>query len=505
MELIRYLYTIIFSLFCIVLSSSQISGMQNTSKAQELKYDILPKEMCLALCNKLSPEVTILRNDFRYHASNLVENVWMSATWNTGQMTPEDLFEHQMWVGTDNNRSRFRFDNDSTHDCNEFYFDEYLGGDTKIIYDGPNNDGGKNGGVILVGHSYRKNYYDEYQTVIYLFKQHNMNIMDYKGVQPKKTTNRIGGATLVYNQFPYVSPAQIGHKLDFCALAPCQRGIVATTDREGVHHLHAFDYTCTENKTDQTKPDQSFIVTQIASCKGTPLFKRFAWVYGRTLVGISDQNELYVIVLKEAAGEQSTIEVYKQKVAKKFKNICVGRPSNHHEVILCDEEDNLYYVNLKCRATNGGFSFKLIQERIPSNSYRSIEAKKYLPDGTRLVNPDLKPVDRVWLYENKLTTVALNASSHGSSIVRQYNLDKKIWTPEGINYQVHEIKKEIEKEQSTRAKLVSFLKSPFATINACLKKDYKNPYAQMDNDPLVPLNQQKPLYAQVANLQDQKI
>lgn len=360
-----------------------------------LRYTILPRDVC-ALVAKYKTGYELFdvekREDRGHYENHTHEQLRMSTTWNTATLIPDShLMEHQLWFSD----KLFRFDNDTTYDCNEFDMDTRIGQKEKIMFDGPNNDGGRHGGVILIARSNApdENEKDKQKTEFYLFKQHNCDVRDYKGVMRTTSTTRAVRRAFNYKNFPYISAPLPHQSLDFCALAPHNRGLIATTDAQGVHHLHVFDYEYKLNDTNPMMLDQAFACRKNPlSASGVPLFTRLAWIYGRTLLGITNQNELYVVAIKEEDGKQPLIECFKQKTEKKFKNFCLRRPHDHHEVFLCDTENKLYSANLKRRTLAGAFVLKLI------HGHKLNKAKAV---------SELLPVDRVWAYDNTLMTMNL--------------------------------------------------------------------------------------------------
>lgn len=218
------------------------------AKTPPMEYRILPKDICMLVAkNETGYELFDLENrEDQKHNRYYSEQLRMSATWNTAILV-HNLMEHQLWYSS----HQFRFDNDTTHDCNEFQLLEPVQAGEKIAFDGPNKDGGRHGGVILVGRSDNQ-VIEQKKTRFYLFKQHNKDVRNYDGIQQKKRTDRTDGVAFDYQNFPYESEPLLHQSLDFCALAPQGRGLIATTDAADVHHLHVFDYKYIPNDTDPT-------------------------------------------------------------------------------------------------------------------------------------------------------------------------------------------------------------------------------------------------------------
>ncbi len=402
-----------------------------------LQYTILPRDMCSLVAKYKTGyemfDVESREDRDHYDIRQSSEHLCMSATWNTATLIPDShLMEHQLWIGS----HRYRFDNDTTHDCNEFLLAEPIELDAKIMFDGPNNDTdsegkieGRAGGVILVGKSNDPTGTpkEKQKTVFFLFKQHNCDVRDYKGIQKTMETARGEGRAFCYRGFPYVSEPLLGHSLDFCALAPHKRGLIATTNTKGVHYLHLFDYEYVPNDTNSSKPDQAFNVKMVVSAPGVPLFARLAWIYGRTLLGLTNQNELYIVALKQENGKQPTLECFKQKAEKKFKNFCLRRPHDHHEVFLCDTKNKLYTANLKRRNVAGALIFKLIHEKKEIKEGETVKIAQIIPQ--------LPPVDRVWAYDT--TVMTMNLESIRCSLFTLRAQDNT----EFINRILHEMKK----------------------------------------------------------------
>lgn len=408
-----------------------------------LQYTILPRDMCVLISEfKTGCELFDLENrkdEIHYDMSCSPEQLRMSATWNTATLIPDShLMEHQLWFSN----KLFRFDNDTSHDCNEFHMDTIIGKKEKIMFDGPNNDGGRHGGVILIG---RSNVPDEkdkdkQKTEFYLFKQHNCDVRGYKGVMRTKSTTRAEGRAFNYMNFPYMSAPLPHQTLDFCALAPHKRGLIATTDAQEVHHLHVFDYEFLLNDINPMMLDQAFAVKMRVSASGVPLFTRLAWIYGRTLLGITNQNELYVVAINEQAGNAPTIQCFKQKTEKKFKNFCLRRPHDHHEVFLCDTENKLYTANLKRRNGAGALIFKLIHEKKEIKEGETVKITKTIPQ--------LLPVDRVWAYNNTVMTMELKNGR--CSLFKMASVD----AVEFINKKLHEMKNKYDEQKAAVVQLI---------------------------------------------------
>lgn len=400
---------------------------------KQLFYSVLPKDVCgkiAAAKTAMEPIALTDRRNYVHNRSYWGETLRMSASWNTLTLIPRfSLWEHQLWYCSSHTRMNFRFDNDTSHDCNEFSFNGPRL-NSQVFFDGPNNDGGRHNGIILVGHTFDlptdKNPQAVRQTKFYLFKQHGVHVAEYKGVQKRIETGRMDNLAIQYQEFPYVSEPLEGHTLEFCALAPHKRGLIATTAM-GNNHLHVFNFESFENETDKTKPDQSFKVAMLARAAHVPLFSRLAWIYGRTLLGITDTNELYVIALEREETTQPRITCYKQKTLKKFKNFCLGRPDDHHKVLLCDTENNLYTVNLKHRSATGAYVLKPLMEKI--------EAKK---EAVKLEHA----IDRLWAYDGKVAAMELRSAE-----CTFFNMLQATWTSEMINKELHELKKRNQVEQ----------------------------------------------------------
>lgn len=404
--------------------------VQKIEKNQaQLPYFILPRDICLKVARmKTDQEQVALasRKEVSHSRHYWSEQLRMSATWNSTQMIPDSHFwEHQLWF-SDRGELYFRFDNDTSHDCNEFHFED-CPRENKIAFDGPNNESesGRENGVVLVGHSYQ--HADGNRTQFYLFKQHGKAVREYTGVQEKRATDRGEGFVLKYQNFPYVSEPFYGHTFDFCALAPHTRGIIATTDDKGAHHLHVFNYKYIANETDKTKADQEFKVERLATLANAPLFKRLAWIYGRTLLGITGANELYVVVIKEDEKNQPRIICYKQKISLPIINFCLVRPDNHHKVVLCDAMKKLYSCNLKYLNERGAFSLKPIKEN------------------DEVIKFD-RAVDRLWAYEDRLTVMDIS-----SSTCTFFNTAQAAWTEQMINRRLQELKEKHDKAMESNA------------------------------------------------------
>lgn len=372
-------------------------------KKEDTNFSILPRDACALIAGKASLDSALeyKESDRRWWA----ECCRMSSTWNDLVITPEDLFQHQLWyrMAPDQSVPRFRFDNDKTQDCNEFMCADL---DKKPImpttrYDGPNHDGGQDKGVIIVGNTYRPEFdsASAVDSVFYLFKLHGIASKDYKGPQPIKKTNRGAQHALVYENFPYVSPVFKGETVDYCAIANKNKIALATTrsaTKEVI--LRIFNYAVMYSDHDPLLPEQTFTVNEIASHKAAPLFKKLCWLYGRTLLGVTPDKELYCVTHD---GEK--INFYKQKIPLKIKDIAVHRPENEHKIILCDDQDSLYFANLKERNPNGALIYRCIYKNKPGAACEQVPSQETM----KIKNA----IDRLWFYNNKIGTMELSSSA----------------------------------------------------------------------------------------------
>lgn len=396
--------------FGIISMEPMLVDQAKKEKSDDQEYKLLGKEFCqkIATIKQSEADITAYKEGelIPYNHDSHPESLFESATWCTTNMSHSNsvpLLEHQLWVSKYVQLPLVRFDNDTTRDCNEFG-NPFSNGKDLFCYDGPNNDvspgqEGRHNGVILVGHSYTSSS-GKPQTVFHLFKQHGMHVRDYKGIQARIKTNGGSHEAFEYDQFPFTSERLDGHTITLSALAGGKRGAIATFDAQGQHHLHVFDYTYKENSTDKHEPDQSFETRIIAVGQNVPPFKRLAWLYGKTLVGISKNNELYIVAvnLPQNGLAQGTVSCVKQKTQKKFKDVALGRPFNHHEMILVDDKDQLYYSNLKERISlNAAFLLKKITEKADAKNNCSKVARS--ADAQKTSEPW---IDKVWIYGEKI-------------------------------------------------------------------------------------------------------
>lgn len=374
-------------------------------KKEDTNFSILPRDACALIAGKasLGSALEYKETDRRWWA----EFCRMSSTWNDLVITQEDIFQHQLWYrpSPDLGAPRFRFDNDKTHDCNEFMCTDL---DKKAImaptrYDGPNHDEGPDNGVIMVGTTYARDlcpWNPLVDSVFYLFKLHGIASKDYKGPQPIKKTDRAGNCALVYENFPFVSPVYTGESVDYCAIAPKNKIALATfagpERKEGI--LRIFNYAVAYNDQNRLLPEQTFTVNEEVCHKDTPLFKKLCWLYGRTLLGVTHNNELYVV-----AHNANTVNFYEQKIPLKIKDIAVHRPENDHRIILCDDQDSLYFANLKERDPNGALIYRCIYKNNPGVAPKSVP----LQETMKIKNA----IDRLWFYNNKIGTMELSSSA----------------------------------------------------------------------------------------------
>lgn len=381
----------------------------------QLHYTILPRDICALVAKyKTGYELFDLENreDATHSRNYYSEQLRMSATWNTATLIPDSLLmEHQLWFST----RKFRFDNDTTHDCNEFQMDTSMGHKEKIMFDGPNNDGGPGAGVVLIADSYfGKRDQSDRKTRFYLFKQHGTEKKDSSGAQQAVVFPGQQIARRAYDGFPnrFKVPRDDrdyrtkGQYLDFCALAPYKRGIIASRSVYYTPYLNVFEY---EHAANHAAPDQAFEVKMLASVCGGPRFARLAWVYGRTLLGLTQDQQLYVVALDEHEGKTS-IRFCPQKTDKKITNFCLARPHNHHIVFLCDDQKNMYTANLKHRNRLGAIAMNMLTHQ-----------GKPLSHG-------LERVDRMWVYEDRLALM-----DTAKMKVLLFALNQQDWTGQRVN------------------------------------------------------------------------
>lgn len=400
------------ALFPLVLISMEPMAVDTKKAKDDQKYPIFRQSFCEGIAGVKRAEASLVA----YKESELIsynddvyeEFLLQSESWSTtelSEVTKNPLLEHQLWFARDG--KGFRFDNDTTNDCNNFdnpFYDEV--GENLVSFDGPNNDvnqgqHGRDNGVILVGQTYESNNGTP-QTIFHLFKQHGIRTKDYQGIQQKIRTNRNEACALSYDTFPYTSDRLVGHTLILAALAAKKRGAIATVDEENKHHLHVFEYTHKENTTNKEEPDQLFAAKIVATANNVPHFKRLVWLYGKTLLGITNKNELYVVALNVPANttQKATISCIKQQTQKKFKDFALGRPYNHHEMVLVDENDQLYYTNLKERTgPNAAFVLKKINEKKTETKKGKSSHVTAPANAERTSEPW---IDKVWIYDNKI-------------------------------------------------------------------------------------------------------
>ncbi len=273
----------------------------------------------------------------------------------------------------------------------------------KAQFDGPNNDGGPHGGVVLVADSYFGR--QDRKTRFYLFKLHG------KGSTGQELPLPVYRGVL--NRFKLPKDERDARfkdqNLDFCALAPYKRGIIASYTSYYVPYLNVFEYTYDPDESNRSAPNQSFTVKMLVSAQVSHRFARLAWIYGRTLLGLTQDKKLYVLALDAHEGK-TTIRLCPQKIDKKITNFCLARPHNHHIVFLCDDQNNIYTVNLKHRNTKGALSLNLLTR-----------------NGHKLSH-ELERVDRMWAYEDRLALVDTVKMK-----VLLFTLNEQNWTGQNVN------------------------------------------------------------------------
>lgn len=435
----KYITVVLLLSYCAINGMELPAAQQKKDNPVEPKYTILPKVLCEMIgVYKTEIEGPVIQSKKKLAMScpddpNILKR--MSLSWNS--LIPKssadgrcNLWEHQLlyhknYVGAFKFNSSVQFDTISTGDFNQFIVDkvrregEHPTIHFKAMFDGPNNDGGTATGVVLVADSYFGE--RDRKTCFYLFKQHGLSSRNYSGVQ-EKVTSPDGSDRLVYRGFPnrfklpkddqdYYSKDR---NLDCCALAPHKRGIIASHTTYYMTYLNVFEYEHTANTTDLGAPDQSFKVNMLAMHSGGPRFIKLAWIYGRTLLGLSwdphsKDQQLYVIALDEKEGKTS-IRVCPQKIGKKITNFCLARPFNHHLVFLCDDQKNIYYANLKYRDRKGAISLKPLMH-----------------DGQK-ISAELERVDKMWAYEDRFALMDAENMK-----VLLFTLGQKDWTAQKVN------------------------------------------------------------------------
>lgn len=437
-----------------------------------VKKWLLPKELCAkiaAIKSNSFPVIVQCDSSYSWRSEGVSEVQVFSKTWLTTRMTSQNLFEKQLWVRESagiftprcgNDSLQFRFDNDAVAD-NNYLICKKLGPSPFIGYDGPNNDGdegskieGASHGVILMCYSYKLN--DIWNARFYLFKQHGISSQEYSGVQKKIPGIKKGIVALEYEEFPYRSEPLVGQKGMLFALASKDRGILLTKDDSEKFYLHVFEYTFTPNKTDPCKPDQSFTTKMIARAEGVPQFKRIAWLYGKTLVGLSSENELYLIALDD---KNHTISCFKQKTDRQFIDFALGRPYSQHEIVLVDQQNQLYYANLKFAGSRTHIWYKKIFEAAQLKSNQK-KAKEDL-QARSLSHSEIK---RVWIYDdlvglhqpkphNNLKPIDYGDRNE-DGYVNYISLRQNRLTAEAIAHELEELKntKPVEEKRITEKK-----------------------------------------------------
>lgn len=370
--------------------------MERDQNEQSRLYDIMPKDVACIITNKIhNPDICCVEVEMNHG-----EALRMSNTWNTLQITHQSIFDHQFWWNQRGEDPVFRFDNDAVNDCNEFYIKfpskkiGREGGRVQTIipkavrFDGPNHDGGEHKGVIAVAHTYNdlSGEKELMKTVFHLFKLHGCPAAENKGAWSKRQVpGRAHTHAIVHEKFPYTSDVFQNETFDYCALARKKMVALATEykkEQEMNHILRIFSYTV-QPMAENQKGEHAFQVERIAYASGAPKYKKLCWIYGKTLLGVTDANELQMITV-DTGGIK---EFLTQKIPFKVKDIAVNQPDNQHEIILCDTDDNLYYAHLADKNAAGAIKYYKIYEKELQHVYR---------------NPIDQAIDRVWYFKNKV-------------------------------------------------------------------------------------------------------
>lgn len=358
---------------------------------------LLPKDVCakIAVYKTMGyPIIAVCDRTYPAYINGWPETLCLSSSWLKTRVPNKDLMENQVWFSQKNNGLLFRYDNDETNDCNEFNVPR-LGDNQIVCYDGPNNERdtkdsieGARNGVIVVGHSYLMPN-GVWSSQFYLFKQHGVSAKEYTGPQQKIKTTRAHGYALKYEEFPYQSTPLRGHKICTVALASRDKIAVLTENESKDFHLNVYAYDFTPNTIDPTKPDQSFTTQLIAHAQNMPNFKHLAWLYGKTLIGLTADGKLYTMAVD---GKSGTIRLFLQKTDRPFKDFALGRPYSQHEMVLVDEKNELYYANLKYHDPHGrGFLYKKIVDLAASRT------RKKNKSGQTRAKISKSSIERVWI------------------------------------------------------------------------------------------------------------
>lgn len=417
----KYITLVLLLSHCSMKAMELPRDQQDKNNTRNQQYTILPTDVCAKIAAYKSEidgpaveTIKMIKMSCPTGNNNALHRI--SATWNSliPQSSPDE--RHNWWdhqfryqknmVGAYTFSSVLHFDAITTHDYNEFIFDKVRreGGhpaiELKAQFDGPNNDGGPDGGVVLVADSYFGRY--DRKTRFYLFKLRGKSSTGQELPLP------VYRGVLKRFKFPKDHRPKDQY-LDFCALAPYKRGIIASHTSYYMPYLNVFEYEHDAHATNHAAPDQSFKIKMLASvCEG-PRFIRLAWVYGRTLLGLAQDQQLYVVALDEHEGKTS-IRFCRQKLGKKITNFCLARPHNHHIVFLCDDQNNIYTANLKHRDRKGAIAMNLLTNK-----------------GQKVSN-GLERIDRMWAYEDRLALMdTLNMK------VLLFTLNQKNWTGQNVN------------------------------------------------------------------------
>jgi hypothetical protein len=430
----KYITLVLLLSYCSMNAMELPHDQQDKNNTRNQQYTILPADVCAKIAAYKTeidgPAIQTQKVISMSCPSDWNILVRMSTTWNSliPKSSPDrryTMWEHQFryhknYAGGFNFRSVLHFDTITTGDFNTFIIDkqrregEHQSIQFKAMFDGPNNDGGPGAGVVLFADSYFGERHRK--TRFYLFKQHGIDSKDYSDAQEMATSDD-SRPRRVYQGFPnrFKVPKDNqdyrseGQYLDFCALAPYKRGIIASHSMYYVPYLHVFEYEHGADATNHAAPDQSFKVKMLASVREGPRFARLAWVYGRTLLGLTQDQQLYVVALDEHEGKTS-IRFCRQKLGKKTTNFCLARPDNHHIVFLCDDQNNIYTANLKHRDRKGAIALNVL-----------------MCNGQKASN-GLERVDRMWVYEEGLAlmdTVSMK--------VLLFTLNQQNWNGPRVN------------------------------------------------------------------------
>lgn len=115
---------------------------------------------------------------------------------------------------------------------------------------------------------------------------------------------------------------------------------------------------------------------------GHSSLKKLAWIYGRALIGLQDNycDRKFFFIVPDY--EKKDIKFYPCKIPMRITNFAIHQPDKQHEVVLCDDKDNIYFASLHDKTDEGKIRYR------------------------KILNNGLKGnIDHLWFYDGTICTM----------------------------------------------------------------------------------------------------